>query len=290
MKISKDRYILRNFSKIKHKKWELYIITRIIHLLNDPEIEFVCQQLIKTKNNNRYLTDLCFPALKLYYEIDEIQHSTERHKIADKIRHREIVDATDFLEKRIRVYDKNNNDRSLKEINDEVDISIKFIRKRKQEFLSRGKFNPWNYEMKYSPGPHIDRGYIDVKDNVVFLNHRDALRCFGYKGGHGRSGVRIIEGSSKKVWFPKLYENDDWQNSLSNDFKKITMKSNIGPKLPEHMWDPKPTEFIVFAHYKNLLGQVVYKFLGEFHLSLEESDNSQYIFNRKKSKIYFDNL
>ena len=53
MTISKDDYILRNFSKIKHKKWELYVITRIIHLLNDPEIEFVCQQLVKTPNNKR---------------------------------------------------------------------------------------------------------------------------------------------------------------------------------------------------------------------------------------------
>ena len=89
---------------------------------------------------------------------------------------------------------------------------------------------------------------------------------------------------------PKLYENKDWINSLSNDFKIITMKSNIGPKLPKHMWEHKPTMFIVFAHYKNLLGQVVYKFLGEFHLSLEESDTSQAIFIRKKTKIYFDNL
>ena len=37
MKISKDEYILRTFSKIKHKKWELFVITRIIHLLEDPD-------------------------------------------------------------------------------------------------------------------------------------------------------------------------------------------------------------------------------------------------------------
>ena len=36
--ISKDDYLLRNISKIKHKKWELYIITRILHSLNDSEI------------------------------------------------------------------------------------------------------------------------------------------------------------------------------------------------------------------------------------------------------------
>ena len=46
--ISKDDYILRSFSKIKHKSWELYVITRIVHLLDDPDLEFICQQLIKT--------------------------------------------------------------------------------------------------------------------------------------------------------------------------------------------------------------------------------------------------
>ena len=84
MKFSKDEYTLRNFSKIQHKKWELYIITRIIHFLNDPDIEFVCQQLLKTRDGKRYLADLCFPSLKLYYEIDESQHGSDEHKIKDK--------------------------------------------------------------------------------------------------------------------------------------------------------------------------------------------------------------
>jgi len=86
MTISKDEYILRTFSKIQHKKWELYVITRIIHLLNDPEIEFVCQQLIKTPDNKRYLADLCFPELELYCEVDELQHSKEDHSISDENR------------------------------------------------------------------------------------------------------------------------------------------------------------------------------------------------------------
>ena len=55
-------------------------------------------------------------------------------------------------------------------------------------------------------------------------------------------------------------------------------------------WDPHELEWIVFAHYKDLLGQVVYKFLGEFHLSLEKSSNFKWVVIRKKSKIYFDNL
>ena len=283
MPISKDDYILRNFSKIQLKKWELYIITRIVHLLNDSEIEFVCQQFIKTRDGKRYLADLCFPSLKLYYEIDEAQHGSEQHKIKDEHRQREIIDATDFIEKRISIFDKNKNDRNINEINKEVDEFIAFVKKRKKQFISKGNFIPWDYETKFSPAPHLKRGYIDVKDNVVFSNHRDALRCFGYKKGHYQRAVWRIKGSNKEVWFPKLYRNNTWNNSLSNDFKKIIMKRNNNAKIKRR----KKREFIVFAHYKDLLGQIVYKFLGEFHTLFKESDNYQRAFIRKKTKIYF---
>ena len=108
MNLSKDDYILRNFPKIKHKRWELYVITRIIHLLNDPEIEFVCQQLIRTPNMKRYLADLCFPALELYIEIDELHHTKNQNQIDDEHRKREIIDAINFDEKRIKVFDDQN--------------------------------------------------------------------------------------------------------------------------------------------------------------------------------------
>ena len=284
MKFSKDEYTLRNFSKIQHKKWELYIITRIIHFLNDPDIEFVCQQLLKTRDGKRYLADLCFPSLKLYYEIDEAQHGSDQHKIKDEHRQREIVDATDFIEKRISVFDKNKNDRNIKEINNEVDAFIDFIKKRKKQFILKNNFIPWNYETKFSPEPHLKRGYIDVKDNVVFLNHRDTLRCFGYKKGHHQRATWTIKGTKKHVWFPKLYKNKDWNNSLSDDFKTIEMKRTDNSILPK----VGHTEAIVFAHYKNLFGQIVYKFLGEFHTSIKESTNYKWVYIRKQTKIYLN--
>ena len=286
MTISKGDYILRSFSKIKHKKWELYVITRIIHLLNDPEIEYVCQQLVKTPENKRYLTDLFFPTLELYYEIDEGQHSSDQHIISDVHRQREIVDATGFIEKRIRVFDENKNDRSLNEINNEIDEEIDFIKKRKKQFILKNNFIPWNYETKFSPEPHLKRGYIDVKDNVVFLNHRDTLRCFGYKKekGHMQQATWTIQGTKKHVWFPKLYKNKDWNNSLSDDFKTIEMKRTDNSILPK----VGHTEAIVFAHYKNLFGQIVYKFLGEFHTSIKESTNYKWVYIRKQTKIYLN--
>ena len=284
MTISKGDYILRSFSKIKHKKWELYVITRIIHLLNDPEIEYVCQQLVKTPENKRYLTDLFFPTLELYYEIDEGQHSLDQHIISDVHRQREIVDATGFIEKRIRVFDENKNDRSLNEINIDIDTIIDFIKKRKKQFILKNNFIPWNYETKFSPEPHLKRGYIDVKDNVVFLNHRDTLRCFGYKKGHHQRATWTIKGTKKHVWFPKLYKNNDWNNSLSDDFKTIEMKRTDNSILPK----VGHTESIVFAHYKNLFGQIVYKFLGEFHTSIKESTNYKWVYIRKQTKIYLN--
>ena len=58
---SKETYVTRNFQKISGKRWELYVITRVIHSLNDPDIEYVCQQYINPpKNNEYYLADLHF--------------------------------------------------------------------------------------------------------------------------------------------------------------------------------------------------------------------------------------
>ena len=281
MKISKDEYILRNFSKIQHKKWELYVITRIIHLLNDPELEFVCQQLIKTPDNKRYLTDLCFPQLNLYCEIDELQHSTEKHSLSDDHRMKEIIDASDFIEKRIKIYDAEFNILELSYINKEIDLLIDFIRKRKKEFLISNNFIPWDFYNRYNAEKYIDKGYLNIKDNIGFLYVRDALKCFGYNGGHYQRAIWKIKGTEKSLWFPKLYENKNWNNSLSDDMKKIEMKKTDNSLLglvDQHEW-------IVFAHYKDFLGQIVYKFLGEFHSSKELSTEYNHVFIRKKTNI-----
>ena len=62
--LDKDAYIIASLESIGRKKWELYVVTRIIHLLNDDNLEFACQQYVKDKGNDRYyFTDLCFPSL-----------------------------------------------------------------------------------------------------------------------------------------------------------------------------------------------------------------------------------
>ena len=283
--ISKDDYLLRNISKIKHKKWELYIITRILHSLNDQDIEYTCQQFVKTKSGRRYLADICFPTLKLYYEIDELQHSKEKHKLEDSERKKEIIDATGFVEKRIKIYNLLKKNRKLKDINYEVDKFVKYIKKRKKYFILKNNFTPWDYRKKYSPKLYIKKGYIDINENVGFLTQRDAKRCFGYTGGHVQRAVWKIPNSAISLWFPKLYKNRDWDNILSDDLKKITMQKTT----KEFLGKATRWRVIVFAHNKNLFGQTLYKFLGLFELSEKYSNLYKHIFVRVKSKIILKN-
>ena len=290
--ITKDEYLLKNFSKIKHKKWELFVITRVLHLLDDSNIEYVCQQYIKVKGNNHYLTDLCFPSLKLYYEIDEGQHGSEKHLDDDKIRQREILEATDWVEKRIRVYDSNNRSlgRNLNEVIQEVDKFIDYVKDRKNKFeKSLGKKIIWDYKNKFNPSKYLDSGLIDVKENIVFLNHRDCLKLFGYESdnhfqqGWWEVGTRHL---NQAVWFPKLYPNKQWINTLSDDGKTITAQKIVNGKIVKK--GPLKTPIrdrIVFAHYKNVFGQTVYKFYGIYKTDLGASSETKHVHKRIKTKI-----
>ena len=284
--ITKDQYLLKNFSKIKHKKWELFVITRILHLLDDPNIEYVCQQYIKPKGKPHFLTDLCFPSLKLYYEIDEAQHGGKKHADKDKIRQREILEATDWEEQRVKVYDKHGNDRGLNEVIEEVDRFIDFVKKRKKEFEEKsGKKIIWDYKNKFNPNKYLDSGFIDVKDNVVFLNHRDCLKLFGYKSdGHFQQawwdkGTRDL---NQAVWFPKLYPNKEWDNILSEDTSTITEQKKINGEVVK-IGLPNPNQLrdrIVFAHYKNIFGQTVYKFYGIYATDKHASNEYRHVHRR----------
>ena len=285
---TKDEYLLRNFSKITHKKWELFVITRILHTLNDPDIEYVCQQYINPKNSvNAYLADICFPTLKLYYEIDEGQHASAHHINNDKIRQREILEATDWEEYRIKVFDKKDPTkvRSISDVIAEVDEFVNFIRKRKIEIEKKeGIKIKWNFEDRFKPEPHLEKGKIQVSGNVVFLYIRDCLRLFGYDGGHYQGGWWRIKKFNEAVWFPKLYPNKQWRNLLSDDRQIITQEQVIENRRIKHSL-PSNEERICFAHYKNVFGQTVYKYYGSFIVDWDNTDEYFQTFKRVSDEL-----
>jgi len=285
--ISKENYVTRNFQKISGKRWELYVITRVIHLLNDPDIEYVCQQYINPPQNKEYyLADLAFPSLKLYLEIDEGQHGGESHQAADIKRDAEILEATDWECKRIAVYVNQGNtkvDKKLELLNQEIDKFVDHIRIKKQKLISQGNDIIWEYEKKFLPETFIKKQQINVSDNVALLNHRDVLRLFGYTKGHYQRAVWKVEKFTEMVWFPKLYSNSDWVNEF--DEETYTIHQHRKDMKPHPISSNDENDRIIFAHQKNIFGQTVYKFYGVFVFDHLRTDPVNHYFKRIKTSI-----
>lgn len=285
--ITKESYVTRSFQKISSKRWELYIVTRVINLLNDLDIEFVCQQYINPPNNNKYyLADLAFPSLKLYLEIDEGQHGTKVHRYYDIKRDAEILEATDWKCKRIAIFSKKNGrkiDKNLELINHEIDVFVKEIRDRKNKLRSEGYDISWNFHKKYLPETFKKKGSISFEDNVALLTHRDVLNLFGYAKGHYQRATWAIRKFNEIVWFPKLYSNEDWVNELVNGSDTIHQYKK--DRSPQSALTINDADRIVFAHQKNIFGKTIYKFYGVYSPDLSRSDSIHHYFKRIKTSI-----
>ena len=109
------------------------------------------------------------------------------------------------------------------------------------------------------------------------------MRCFGYKGGHFQRAAWRIKGRTQRVWFPKLYPNNMWNNYLSDDFTEIFMKRADGSDLNIEIKDRNQT--VVFAHYKNIFGQTVYKFYGTYVVDWKNTDEYFQTFKQVSDSI-----
>ncbi|MDF2374572.1 MAG: hypothetical protein P1V21_27705 [Rhizobiaceae bacterium] len=287
-KNEKTDYILARFGKIRHKRWELYAVTRVVHLLNDPEIEFVCQQLVRGKSG-RYLIDLFFPQFNISLEIDEKHHSSEhkehfsseglnsrRYLKKDELRTQEIIDATGIDEERITTWVIASGEifeKELGEFNEDLNRFIGKIRSEKQRKINQGEFVPWDYEMQFHPDRHRKRGSISLETGgAVFRTHKDALCCFGYGGGNYQRGMwKLRNNDELYVWFPKLYENDGWSNKISEDGRRIDETSDLPENIEKIKKDLHKGKRIVFAHETDSFGKTLYRFRGVFKFSPEKS-------------------
>ena len=290
----KDKYIIASLGSIgRNKRWELYVVSRIIHLLGDDDLEFACQKYVKHKNDSdEYsLTDLCFPSLGLYIEVNEKQHDGAKEE--DKKRQQAIYAATSWEQLDIDIYEyrgETKKYKSLDDINKIIDRVILQIKEKKAHLVANGETITWDYGKKYDPETYRKRnnGVIDVKHNVVVKYMWQAMSLFGRESQkHPFKGYWHIPRTNETVWCPKLYDfaKDGliWKNSITDNDKKIIMKKE---KNGEFVEVPKAlNRAIVFAHQKNLLGQVEYRFYGVFEPSNIESDKYQQVYSLKKSSI-----
>ena len=77
------------------------------------------------------------------------------------------------------------------------------------------------------------------------------------------------------------------QYLLSDDFNTLTSTHKIeGLLLNKGLG-----KAIIFPHYKNLLGETVYKFLGEFHQPKDNLENtSEHVYKRVKTRLDLNNI
>lgn len=274
--MNKSEYIRRSLAKVSRKPWEYFIVSRVIHRLDDYSIEFVTQQLVKRPDGSRALTDLFFPQFGLHLEIDEPFHAG--NVVHDAMRERDIVAVTGHDIERIRVQNDQGSEKSLKTICAEVDGFIEIVRKAKTRMVEKSTFMPWDFALRYSAIPIIERGYLDVKDNVIFKLQIEAMKCFGFKGrGYQRGAWNINDGTRDWVWFPRLYEHFIWINEMTADGQHIYQRANndeaknLNRSSLERLRNTEEPNAIVFAKAKDSLGANLLRYVGTFRRDIEQS-------------------
>jgi very-short-patch-repair endonuclease len=262
--MDKKEHIIRQIAKTNKKNYENYVVTRIINLINDPDLKFITQQPVILSKGKRALTDLYFPQIDFHIEIDEAHHKNQ--KDADIEREADIINATNHIIKRIDV------DCDINSINLHVDNLVSEIKKAVEAKRRNNEFVPWDIEAEYKSETYIERGYIDLDDKVAFKRIVDACNCFGldFKGYQRAAANHPIE-KDVCLWFPKLYENNDWDNKIADDGKIIIEKKKDGNKefVEKYLFDSSkyPRKRIVFARVKDSLGDIMYRFKGFFEVN-----------------------
>ena len=134
------------------------------------------------------------------------------------------------------------------------------------------EFIPWNIEEEFSPETYIKKGSIKLSDNVAFKTCADVANVFGHSyKGYQRGGTTHPYYNDVMIWFPKLFPNGEWDNSISPDGKIIRERNVNEEKVDNHINNVINNQLhkrIVFAKVKGPLGDVMYKFKGEFKLDI----------------------
>jgi len=286
--MDRTNYIIRQLGRTKNKRYELYCVTRIIHLLNNLDVKFVTQQYV-SRPDGFALMDLYFPQIQLHVEVDEEGHKSQVE--ADKMRESDIVAVTD---KQIEHIDASKNI-SITEINDRIDEIVAKINAKIVEL--KDDFIPWDIKTEFNPQTYIDLGYIKLSDNVAFKTIKDVCNCFG----HNYKGWQRAEASHPDkdtiIWCPKLFldgqkQEGEWDNTISADGQTITEKNSASKeKAEEHVNihinnKEKAHKRIVFIKIKDNLGVILYRFRGLYKLNLMKSNVTHgLIWERAKTEI-----
>jgi len=284
----KTIYLIRTLSRTKRKDYENYVVNAIWNRLNNNDIEVVSQQYINNPNDKRkhYFIDLYFPALKIGIEIDEAHHLKEENIRKDK-------------EREITIHDVLHEIDNSEYFPIHIDVTKKYLEVEKQINEAVICINNKIKEVKpqkWAITPeefYAEKSEINVEDKIGFstiIKACNILFSTDYKESGGSKNSCFIPRTFKgtklagyKVWFPQLAIKDKdgnliaptkagWNNQLIDEGRKIIEYNKVYKK------NSKPDEKrIVFAKYKDPLGNFKYMFVGIFKLEKIVNDKRHYI-------------
>lgn len=277
--MNKKEFLLRQISKTNKKNYENYVVTRIIHKLDDPTVKFITQQFVTRQGKRRALTDLYIPQITFHVEIDEGYHKATGE--ADTVREADIIDATGHTIVRV------DATLPLEELNAYIDKVINQIRELINTKRNHQQFEDWNPEREHNPAAHIERGYMDADEDVAFYRQADACNCFGHSyRGLQRALVRHAIETELTIWFPKLYDNADWHNVISDDEEIIyeRRQRDNDEFILSYLKRTDRFKRLVFARVRGPLGDIMYRFKGLYEVDVETSQQTSTITYHRKAK------
>ena len=269
--MTKKEYIKRQIARTNKKDYENYVVTRIIHKIDDLGVKFTTQQYVK-RPNGCGLADLYFPQINYFVEVDEGHHLSNIE--GDRVRDADFADATGVAPARVDVA---NSD--IEQINSRIDEVVKDIKNLIEDQKNLGSFVAWDIENEMNPNSWIAKGKIRLEDKVAFRRSFEWCKVVGLNyAGWQRGGATHPNEKNTILWFPKLYANGVWDNSF-DEKSGIIIEKNIESEaakiahIDKCLRDLVKTR-IVCARVKSVLGDVQYRFRGVFKLTDERTNHS----------------
>jgi len=261
-------YYARMLQKIQTKKHEVYAISRIIHRLDDPEIELVTQQAVHS-SKGLALLDLYFPQFSLAVEVDELHHFAAQGKAADRAREQRVLDLASLKFVRLGIGTLETRDAFRRTVDDFIDA----IRGQKENAVAAGSFVPFSYGSRHDPEHWIARGGLTIDDDAQMQRMHNVIRLFGRRHENWRRATLNLK-DGRQVWMPILAQEvspkrKDWENRLIDGGRTI-VERRLGDRTAG-TYDRG--ERIVFARFRDpVFGSVYYRFLGAFRIASQKDD------------------
>jgi hypothetical protein len=280
--MNKKEYIIRQIGKTNKKNYENYVVTGIWHLLSDLNVKFITQQYVSRPNGGFALTDMFFPQINFHIEIDELHH--KRNFENDRTRETDIIDATNHSIQRIVITE--DLDAINHQIKETVNVILCLISNLKKE----NKFENWDFDKEFDPNYYKTKGKISVEEGAVFKQIAHACNCFGHNyDGYQKGWATNNLDNTQYLWFPKFYDNDDWDNEISEDGLLITERCKT-EDLKEAYFNRiihENIERVTFPRVKDNLGFILYRFKGVFKIDKELSNvETGVVFKRIKTEAF----